>query len=42
MTKVSIVKCESYDQNVVEQAIAQALEHLGGVEKFVKKEIRCF
>ncbi|WP_026487363.1 DUF362 domain-containing protein [Caldanaerobius polysaccharolyticus] len=42
MTKVSIVKCESYDQNVVEQAIAQALEHLGGVEKFVKKGDKVF
>lgn len=35
-SEVSIVKCFSYDENEVSEAIAKSLSNLGGIEKFVK------
>jgi len=37
-SKVAIVRCNSYNQQEVNQAIARGLELLGGVESFVKAE----
>ena len=36
MTKVAVVKADSYDTQVVEQAMAELLTHLGGIEKFIQ------
>lgn len=36
MTKVAAVKANSYDTQVVEQAITELLAHLGGLSQFVK------
>ena len=35
MTKVAVVKADSYDTQVVEQAVAELLTHLGGIEKYI-------
>lgn len=35
MQKVAVVKTESYDTQVVEQAMQELLAHLGGMEKFI-------
>lgn len=37
MSKVAIVRCDSYDEFVVDIAIKRALDLLGGLEKFVHK-----
>ena len=36
MTKVAVVKSDSYDTQVVEQAMAELLNHLGGISQFIK------
>lgn len=36
MTKVAVVKAESYDQQVVEQAMSELLDHFGGMSQFVQ------
>ncbi|MBN2422338.1 DUF362 domain-containing protein [Candidatus Woesearchaeota archaeon] len=35
--KVSIVKCESYQQKEVDTAVKKAVDLIGGIDKFVKK-----
>lgn len=35
MTKVAAVKAESYDTQVVTQAMQELLAHLGGIEKYI-------
>lgn len=35
MTKVAVVKADSYDTQVVEQAMQDLLTHLGGIEKYI-------
>ena len=35
MTKVAVVQADSYDTHIVEQAIADLLAHLGGIEKYI-------
>lgn len=35
--QVALIKCPNYQQENVNQAVTNALEHLGGIEKFVKK-----
>jgi len=34
--KVSIVKCNSYEPEIVQQGIRQALDLLGGITSFIK------
>ena len=36
MTEVAVVKAESYDNRVVENAMTEALSRLGGMEQFIK------
>ena len=36
MTKVAVVKADSYDTKIVEQAMAELLAHLGGLEKYIQ------
>ena len=36
MSNVSVIKCESYDQSQVDQAIQQSLALLGGLAQFIK------
>ncbi|XER00794.1 hypothetical protein SMWOGL2_12250 [Sporomusa malonica] len=31
MTRVAVVKADSHDQHIVEQAMAELLDHLGGI-----------
>ena len=33
---VSIIACENYEQELVNQAVKDAVDKLGGIEKFVK------
>jgi hypothetical protein len=42
MTQVAVVKADSYDQYVVEQAMAKLLAHLGGMSKFIQLGDRVF
>jgi hypothetical protein len=35
MTKVAVVRADSYDTQVVEQAMQDLLAHLGGIEKYI-------
>jgi len=35
--KVSIVKCDSYEESLVESSVSEALASLGGIGKYVKK-----
>lgn len=35
-SKVAIIKCPSYDQDKIDQAVKQSLELLGGLEKIIK------
>lgn len=35
MRKVAVVKADSYDTHIVEQAISDLLAHLGGIEKYI-------
>ncbi|MBP2633102.1 MAG: hypothetical protein H6Q70_3730 [Firmicutes bacterium] len=35
MTKVAAVKADSYDTQVVDQAMQELLAHLGGIEKYI-------
>ncbi|MBW1710154.1 MAG: DUF362 domain-containing protein [Deltaproteobacteria bacterium] len=37
MTKVALVRCDSYDHEEVKQAVEKGLNLLGGAEKFAKK-----
>ena len=37
MEKVSVVKCQSYEQGLVDEKIEEMVNLLGGIEKFVKK-----
>jgi len=37
MSKVALIKCESYDGLDVHNAVQKGLDLLGGVSKFVKK-----
>jgi uncharacterized protein (DUF362 family) len=37
-SKVAIVKCESYDQAIVDQAVSEAIELIGGINQFVQPE----
>ncbi|MFQ3675632.1 MAG: DUF362 domain-containing protein [Endomicrobiia bacterium] len=37
MSKVSIIKCDSYDRELVFESVKKSIELLGGMEKFVKK-----
>lgn len=36
MTKVAAVKADSYDPQVVQQAITDLLAHLGGISQFIQ------
>lgn len=36
MDKVSLIKCENYNQENVDLAVKQAIDNLGGIENFVK------
>ena len=38
MTKVSIAKCDSYNKEDVYKAVKKAVDLIGGIEKFVKKD----
>lgn len=35
MNRVAVVKFDSYDQQVVAQAMQELLAHLGGIEKYI-------
>jgi uncharacterized protein (DUF362 family) len=35
-TTIAIVKCSNYAQNLVDQSIAELLDHLGGIGRYVK------
>lgn len=35
MQKVAVVKADTYDTKVVDQAIQELLTHLGGIEKYI-------
>ena len=35
--KVSIVRCDSYSQDAVDAAVRRSIDHLGGIERYVKK-----
>lgn len=37
MSKVALVKCDSYESGLVYKSVEKAIELLGGIEKFVKK-----
>jgi len=39
MTKVAVVNANSYDHQVVEQAIQELLTHLDGIEKYINPVI---
>jgi len=41
-TKVSIVKCPSYEQMFVDQAVRQAVDLIGGLNRFIKKGDKVF
>ena len=36
MTKVAVVKAESYDTQVVDEAMQELLAHLGGMSRFIQ------
>lgn len=36
MTKVAVVKANSYDTKVVDQAMQELLAHLGGMSQFIQ------
>ncbi len=38
MSKVAIIRCESYDYNEVKNAIERGITLIGGIEQFVKKD----
>lgn len=38
MAKVSLVRCEDYSQDRVDKAVAEAIEKIGGIENFIKKD----
>ncbi|SMD13247.1 hypothetical protein [Sporomusa malonica] len=40
MTKVAVVKSDSYDTQIVEQAITELLAHLGGMSKYIQPGAR--
>ena len=37
-TKVSVIKCKDYEEQVVENAVRKALELIGGLEVVVKQD----
>jgi len=41
-TKVSIVKCPSYEQAFVNQAVKHAVDLIGGLKTFIKKNDKVF
>ena len=36
-SKVSVIKCESYDENVVFEAVKKGIDLIGGIDQFAKK-----
>jgi len=36
MIKVAITRCDSYDEQEVNQAVKRGIDLIGGIEKFVK------
>src|SRR4030043_1639791 len=38
MSNVALVKCETYDYNLVKNAVIKGLGLLGGINKFIKKD----
>jgi uncharacterized protein (DUF362 family)/Pyruvate/2-oxoacid:ferredoxin oxidoreductase delta subunit len=36
MTEVSLVRCETYEPGIIDRAVKQAIDHLGGISRFVK------
>jgi uncharacterized protein (DUF362 family)/Pyruvate/2-oxoacid:ferredoxin oxidoreductase delta subunit len=36
LSSVSVIKCDSYNQEAIEAAIRQSLDNLGGIEQFIK------
>jgi uncharacterized protein (DUF362 family)/Pyruvate/2-oxoacid:ferredoxin oxidoreductase delta subunit len=42
MSKVALLRCESYDLNQVMEKIETAIGHLGGLAAFVKKDAKVF
>lgn len=38
MSKVAIVRCESYEQSCVDKAVSEAIELIGGINQFVQPE----
>ncbi|MBN2544713.1 MAG: DUF362 domain-containing protein [Spirochaetes bacterium] len=38
MSNVALVKCETYEYNMVKNAVIKGLELLGGINKFIKKD----
>lgn len=40
MSTVSIVSCENYDAAVVDKAVRQSIDHLGGISRFVRPGMR--
>ncbi|EIW15706.1 MULTISPECIES: hypothetical protein [Pelosinus] len=37
MTKVAVVKADSYDPQIVGQAVTDLLAHFGGLDKFINQ-----
>ncbi|MGE5329651.1 MAG: DUF362 domain-containing protein [Deltaproteobacteria bacterium] len=42
MEKVILIKCDSYDQDEVSEAMDKVFEHLGGIDKYIKKDNNVF
>lgn len=42
MTKVAAVKADSYNPQIVQQAITELLAHLGGMYQFIQSDDRVF
>lgn len=37
MSKVAVIRCESYEHDIVKNAIQKGIESLGGIQKYIKK-----
>ena len=37
--KVALVKCDSYEQEKVDEAVLDAFNYLGGIQKFIKMKL---
>jgi uncharacterized protein (DUF362 family) len=37
-SKVAIIRCESYDEQVVLNSVRKGIDLIGGIDKFVKKD----